>query len=155
MRGYDNATTVIEAFKAHYRRIGQGVTVLAYTWPHGCVYVVPEGPDMTSRAQRHVTVELFNGSVCVDEHLRDALGASERPVDPTDPDRKQGVRISATEPLGASCGANYGKFRWGLTFQEIETRWGSAANFVALVADRLSQLPCPRASLHRVERCSS
>jgi hypothetical protein len=98
---------------------------------------------MTSRAQRHVTVELFNGSVCVDEHLRDKLGASERPVDSTDPERKRGVRISATEPLGASCGTNYGKFRWGLTFREIETRWGSVAKFAALVADLLSRIPCP------------
>jgi hypothetical protein len=98
---------------------------------------------MTCRARRHVTVELLNGSVCVDEHLREALGASERPTDPTDPDRQQGVRISATEPLGASCGASYGKFRWGLTFQEIETRWGDVAKFVALVADLLSRIPRP------------
>ena len=144
VRGYDNATIVIEAFKAHYRDTAQSVTICPHMWPHGCVYVVAGGTDVISRAQRHVVVELFNGSVCVDDRLRDKLGARARPIDPADPERKRGLPISAREPLGTSCGTNFGKFRWGLTFQDIEKRWGSPAALVEQVAELLAKLPLPR-----------
>ena len=145
LRGHDHASTVIEAFKDHYRNEGRGVTICAHPWPHGCVYVVPDGPDGTRRGQRHIAIELFTGSVCVDEHLCERLGAAPRPTDPTDPDRRRGVRISSAEPLGTSCGTNYGRFGWGITFEEIEHRWGSVREFVEEVADILSGLPRPGA----------
>jgi len=132
-----NAERLIVAFVEYFGQRDEYVYVRKKGGDPGYVHIVPQGFDPSKAGQRHVTVELFNGSVSVDEPLREALGATARPIDETDPEGKRGFHISDTCPLGASCGTYYGSFRWGLTFQEIEKRGVRA--FVEQVAGALSE----------------
>lgn len=95
----------------------------------GYAHVVPAGPDPNKARNRHVAIELFNGTVAVTEELREALGAHRRP----------NTRIE-TDPLGYSAGPNYGRFEWALSHDEIVRRWGSELAFAREVANLLRGL---------------
>jgi hypothetical protein len=89
----------------------------------GYVHVVPSGFDPTRPEDRHLAVELHNGTVCVTEELQRVVNAHERPS------------MSIQEhPLGGSAGTSFGRFRWALTHHEIVVQRGGAPAFAAEIA---------------------
>lgn len=95
----------------------------------GYVHVVPSGFDPTRQEDRHLAIELANGTVSVTEELQRAIYAQERPNAPIHED-----------PLGGSTGTQLGRFRWALTHREIVTRPGGIPEFAREVARRYRAL---------------
>ena len=123
-----SADQIIIAFADFYGSRRSYVSICKHGGEPGYVHVVPAGLNPTKTKERHLAVELYNGTVCVTEHLKDVLGAHPRP----------NVRIEV-DPLGYSAGPNYGRFAWALTFQEVGGRKDGLRGFVKDVARHLDE----------------
>jgi hypothetical protein len=125
-----DAESLIIAFAEYYGSRHSYVSICKHGGEPGYVHVVPAGFDPAKRKDRHVAVELYNGTVCVTERLKDALKAQPRPK--PEPSIKQ-------DPSGHSAGPNYGRFGWSLTFQAVKSWNDGLRGFVKDVAQRLDE----------------
>lgn len=95
----------------------------------GYLHVVPAGFDPALPEDRHLAVELYNGTVCISEDLQINVKAQERP----------NVSIRK-HPCGTSAG-NSGKFRWALSHQEIVEHRGGVHAFAEEIARLYLAIP--------------
>jgi hypothetical protein len=123
------AADLIIAFAEFFGARGSYVSVCKHGGSPGYVHIVPGGFDPARSRERHVAVELYNGTVCVTDALKDAIGAHLRPDAPIQKD-----------PLGYSAGPKYGRFAWALALREVEAWKGGARGFVKEVSDALDEL---------------
>jgi hypothetical protein len=99
----------------------------------GYIHVVLNGVDPEDRQNRHVVIEMFNGTVAVAESL--CASVFESPSDHVRPNE----RIQ-DNPRGYSAGPKYGRFKWALTHDEVVSGWGSELAFARKVTELLRSL---------------
>jgi|GEM_PF-807452 len=117
------ANEVIRAFVATFSADDGHVVLRQRGGSPGYVHVVPSGFDPTQRNDRHLAVELANGTVSVTKELQPNVNAHDRPD----------VSISDHE-LGWSVGTNSGRFKWSLSYDEIVNKRGGIKAFAQEIA---------------------
>ena len=123
------ADEVIRAFVAAFSANDGHVALRQRGGSPGYVHIVPSGFDPTRREDRHLIVELYNGTVSVTKELQSTVTAQDRP--------DMSVR---EHDLGFSAGPNSGRFKWALAHDAIVARWGSVRAFAEDVARRYRAL---------------
>lgn len=123
------ADQVLRAFLEVFSKAEGHVTFRQRGGSPGYVHIVPARWDPTKTRNRHVAVELKNGTVALTDELAEKVGASLRP----------GVSIQE-DPLGHSAGPRYGRFRWAITHDAIMARWNDERAFAQEVREHLLAL---------------
>jgi hypothetical protein len=124
-----NADRLISAFIEFFGSRDEYVALRKRGGDPGYVHIVPFGFDPSKYWERHVAVDLYCGTIGVTKELKGELRAHVRPP----------KRIEA-DPLGYGTGPNYGRFRWALTFDDVEARNGGLRGFVRAVSEILDRL---------------
>lgn len=118
-----NANEVCRAFITAFSEDNGYVVFRQRGGVPGYVHIIPSGFDPELRDNRHLAVELANGTVSVTEELQHIVQAHARPD----------VHISKDD-LGWSAGPNSGRFKWALRYQEICAKPGGIDALAKVVA---------------------
>lgn len=119
----EQANEILRAFIAAFSADDGYVVLRQRGGSPGYVHVVPSGFDPAEKYDRHLVVELANGTVSVTEELQHIVNAHVRPD----------AHISADD-LGWSAGPNSGRFKWAIRYREIVDQRGGVEPFAKEIA---------------------